>query len=351
MNILLGISGSVAAIYTSKLVTALSTLGTVKVVTTNAGSNFTNEKYSGVSYYTDKDEVDSWQGLGDSILHIDLRNWADVFVIAPLSANTMAKIAGGLCDNLLTCVVRAWDYGKPMIVCPAMNTKMWENPPTGDHLDWMVENGILVILPVEKKLACGDVGIGAMCPHEAIVTLVSETKWMWPLDYKTFIPEAGHPGSYGAVRKHDIHTGVDLYCQDGESVVAVEDGEIVKTGQFTGSIAGSPWWENTNFIAVQGASGTVVYGEITLNWHSRKVKRGDPLGFVKRVLKPGKERPDIPHHSSSMLHIELYKEFSYPATWGLDESKPIGLLDPTARLKLARGEYGDERGWQQYQPR
>lgn len=49
-------------------------------------------------------------------MHIELRNWADVLLIAPLSANTLAKIAGGLCDNLLTCVVRAWDFKKPLLV-------------------------------------------------------------------------------------------------------------------------------------------------------------------------------------------------------------------------------------------
>lgn len=63
--------------------------------------------------------------MGDPVLHIELRRWADVLVLAPLSANTMAKVAHGLCDNLLTSVVRAWDYAKPMIVAPAMNTYMW----------------------------------------------------------------------------------------------------------------------------------------------------------------------------------------------------------------------------------
>jgi hypothetical protein len=58
-----------------------------------------------------------------------LRRWADVLLIAPLSANTMAKLCAGLCDNLLTCVARAWEVGrKPVVVAPAMNTAMWEHP-------------------------------------------------------------------------------------------------------------------------------------------------------------------------------------------------------------------------------
>ena len=67
----------------------------------------------------------------DPVLHIDLVKIASITLIAPLSANTLGKIANGLADNLLTCVVRAWNYKtKPMIVAPAMNTQMFENPIT-----------------------------------------------------------------------------------------------------------------------------------------------------------------------------------------------------------------------------
>ncbi len=61
-----------------------------------------------------QDESDwrDWQKVGDPVLHIELRRWADIFVIAPLSANTLAKMANGMCDNLLTCIVRAWDFKK-----------------------------------------------------------------------------------------------------------------------------------------------------------------------------------------------------------------------------------------------
>ena len=64
----------------------------------------------------DEDEWRQWGQVGDPVVHIELRRWADAFVVAPLSANTLAKVAGGLCDNLLTCVVRAWDFAKPLLV-------------------------------------------------------------------------------------------------------------------------------------------------------------------------------------------------------------------------------------------
>lgn len=74
---------------------------------------------------TDKDEWESWKLKGDKVLHIELRKWAHIMLIAPLSANSLAKISNGLCDNLLMSIVRAWDFNKPFIVAPAMNTYMY----------------------------------------------------------------------------------------------------------------------------------------------------------------------------------------------------------------------------------
>ena len=64
----------------------------------------------------DEEEWHQWQQKGDPVLHIDLRKWADLLIVAPLSANTLAKVAQGLCDNCLTSVVRAWDFTKPLLV-------------------------------------------------------------------------------------------------------------------------------------------------------------------------------------------------------------------------------------------
>uniref|UniRef100_A0A1U7X9S7 phosphopantothenoylcysteine decarboxylase n=2 Tax=Nicotiana sylvestris TaxID=4096 RepID=A0A1U7X9S7_NICSY len=81
-------------------------------------------------------------------------------------------IAGGLCDNLLTCIVRAWDYDKPLFVAPAMNTLMWNNPFTEKHLMVIDELGISLIPPVSKRLACGDYGNGAMAEPSLIYQAV-----------------------------------------------------------------------------------------------------------------------------------------------------------------------------------
>jgi len=173
-KILLGVSGSVASMKTISLATSLLNFGEVRVVSTNHALGFFDRTQlpSGVSLFTDDDEWKSWKKRGDPVLHIELRKWADVFVLAPLSANSLAKISHGLCDNLLTCVARAWDFQRPFLVAPAMNTLMWQHPFTEKQLSELRGLGIQVVAPVEKTLICGDTGAGAMAEVPAIVNAV-----------------------------------------------------------------------------------------------------------------------------------------------------------------------------------
>ncbi|XP_048328892.1 probable phosphopantothenoylcysteine decarboxylase isoform X2 [Ziziphus jujuba] len=173
-RILLAASGSVAAIKFGNLCHCFSDWAEVRAVVTKASLHFIDRASlpKDVILFTDEDEWSSWNKIGDSVLHIELRRWADIMVVAPLSANTLGKIAGGLCDNLLTCIVRAWDYSKPFFVAPAMNTFMWTNPFTQRHLTAIEELGISVIQPVTKKLACGDYGNGAMAEISIICSTV-----------------------------------------------------------------------------------------------------------------------------------------------------------------------------------
>ncbi|XP_074153069.1 phosphopantothenoylcysteine decarboxylase isoform X2 [Sminthopsis crassicaudata] len=115
-----------------------------------------------------------WKRLSDPVLHIDLRRWADMLVVAPLDANTLGKVASGICDNLLTSVIRAWDRTKPLLFCPAMNTAMWEHPVTAQHVEQLKGFGYIEIPCVAKKLACGDEGLGAMAEVYTILEKVKE---------------------------------------------------------------------------------------------------------------------------------------------------------------------------------
>ncbi|KAF5025544.1 hypothetical protein F66182_2352 [Fusarium sp. NRRL 66182] len=196
-HILLAASGSVATIKLVQIINGLKTQHniSIRLILTQSASQFlsgqtleqpTVEQVSRLpnvdAVYTDAHEwAQPWK-RNAPILHIELRRWADVLVIAPLSANTMAKVVNGLCDNLLTSVVRAWDVSgavdgvrKKIIVAPAMNTAMFNHPITATQLrvleeDWGGENGWFDVLrPVSKNLACGDVGNGAMVSWESIV--------------------------------------------------------------------------------------------------------------------------------------------------------------------------------------
>ncbi|HZV04084.1 MAG TPA: flavoprotein [Gemmataceae bacterium] len=201
-NILLGVTGSVAALKTPLLYEMLRRPGhAVKVVATQSSLYFFNPaEIPRPSLILDEDE---WPGRregrrwqrDEEVLHIQLRRWADIFLIAPLDANTLAKIANGLADNCLTCVWRAWEPARPVVLAPAMNTLMWQHPATARHLrqiaadmgamppdglaldalmDWI--NGhcprFHIAPPEDRRLACGDVGVGAMAAVEVIVEQV-----------------------------------------------------------------------------------------------------------------------------------------------------------------------------------
>jgi len=202
MNILLGGTGSVAAIKYWKLYEALRELGDVKCVLTEKAKFFADkespkatlgdvemkhaiiDKIRSDDLITDQDEW-NWSKIGDTVQHIQLKDWADILVIAPLSANTLAKMVNGLCDNLLTSIYRAWPIKKPIVIAPAMNTDMWEHPITHEQLNtlrlrhkrsvdgfYSKYDNIEIVGPVSKMLACGTEGMGAMAPITDIVQAV-----------------------------------------------------------------------------------------------------------------------------------------------------------------------------------
>jgi hypothetical protein len=156
--------------------------------------------------------------------------------------------------------------------------------------------------------------------------------WHWPLAARTPIPKQGEPGAFGSRRKHDTHTGVDLYCVSGDLVSAVEDGRIVNIEQFTGKAVGSPWWLDTWAILVEGESGVVAYCELerptsNMLWHiGMYIRTSDSLGRVTRVLPRDK---GLPH---TMLHLELYTAGTRTTSWWREE-RPRNMLDPTPFLQ------------------
>ncbi|XP_075432031.1 phosphopantothenoylcysteine decarboxylase isoform X2 [Ascaphus truei] len=175
-RVLVGVTGSVAALKLPLLVSGLLRIPglEVQVVTTERAKHFYRVQEIPAPVYSDCDEWEMWTRRSDPVLHIDLRRWAHLLLLAPLDANTLGKIASGICDNLLTCVVRAWDLKKPLLFCPAMNTAMWEHPITAQQTAQLRGFGCTEIPCVAKRLACGDTGLGAMAEVDTILDKVKE---------------------------------------------------------------------------------------------------------------------------------------------------------------------------------
>jgi len=190
-RVLLAATGSVATVKVPELSVRLTKdiSAQVKVVLTASARHFWDraKTYNPVAWaefealqhditvVEDKDEWEAWDAMGDGVLHIQLRDWADLLLIAPLSANTLGKLANGLCDNLVTSVARAWDVSRPVLVAPAMNTHMWTHPFTARQLGMLqAELGYQVMAPVSKLLACGDKGQGGLAAVEDLVAAVKE---------------------------------------------------------------------------------------------------------------------------------------------------------------------------------
>ncbi|KAH9811549.1 flavoprotein [Melampsora americana] len=192
LHLLIATTGSVASIKLPLIVKALSSYSgiDIQVVATPHSLHFYDEanvvtEAGGlVKVWKDADEWSNWDKVSDPILHIELRRWADVILVCPCSANTLAKLAGGLCDNLLTSLLRATNPVEiPVILFPAMNTHMYEHPLTQKQIE-VVRNeiGYEVSGPVSKTLACGDTGIGAMTEWSDIVKLVADRFHLEPKD-------------------------------------------------------------------------------------------------------------------------------------------------------------------------
>ncbi|XP_022130680.1 phosphopantothenoylcysteine decarboxylase [Pieris rapae] len=182
-NIVIGVTGSVAALKLPILEKSLMELNEklqdykfqIHVIATEYSKHFFQTDEIKSKIYDDTCEWETWKKRGDPVMHIELGKMADIMVIAPLDANTLAKLSTGICDNMLTCTVRAWDLKKPLLFCPAMNTRMWEHPITATQIAQLKSWGYEEIPPISKLLMCGDVGVGGMADVGTIVDKIKET--------------------------------------------------------------------------------------------------------------------------------------------------------------------------------
>lgn len=170
-RIVLGVTGGIAAYKAAELLRLLVKQGAdVQVAMTEGATRFvtptTFQALSGKPVY-----VDQWDArMPNAMAHIDLSRQADLIVVAPASADFMARIANGMADDLLATMVLARDC--PLLLAPAMNRQMWENPATQRNVAQLVTDGIAMVGPASGVQACGETGPGRMLEPEELLEAV-----------------------------------------------------------------------------------------------------------------------------------------------------------------------------------
>ena len=177
-NILLGVTGGIAAYKVVDLASKLKSAGAnIKTVMTQNACRFVGplsfEAVTGSEVFTSMWTAPEQYKIG----HIALTDWTEIVVIAPASANMIAKVANGICDDLLSTVLCAsWSLAKhgKAIIAPAMNTKMWENPIVQKNIETIKEAGYQFVGPGSGRLACGTTGIGRMSEPQEILEAIEK---------------------------------------------------------------------------------------------------------------------------------------------------------------------------------
>lgn len=172
-NIIIGVTGGIAAYKTAETIRLLKRAGaTVRVVMSRGAQAFmtplTLQSLSGHAVHTDLLDETAEMGMG----HIELARWADAVLIAPATADTLARLAMGRADDLLTTTALATPA--PLFVAPAMNQQMWNNPATIANIRTLEERGVHIIGPGSGEQACGDVGAGRLVEPLEISAVIEE---------------------------------------------------------------------------------------------------------------------------------------------------------------------------------
>ncbi len=171
-KVVLGVTGSISAYKAAELVRLMvKREWDVRVVMTEGATKFVTP----LTFQTlsrNKVVTDMFEPLADwKPEHIDLATWADVFVVAPCTANVIAKLANGLADDTLTAAALA--FGPKLVIAPAMNDAMFANPATQANLATLASRGATIVSPDEGELACGTSGRGRLAEPEVVCAAIA----------------------------------------------------------------------------------------------------------------------------------------------------------------------------------
>lgn len=187
-HVVLGVSGGVAAYKAAYLARRLIERGAeVRCITTRSGAQFLGPQT--LAAITGHQPITNLFGQGNVSPHTDLARWADIVVVVPATASTIARIAHGLSEDALSATVLA--STKPLIVAPAMHTEMWQHPATVRNIATLTDDGVTVVGPAAGSLAGGDEGPGRLVEPEEIVSAIERLLGPGDLDGTTVLVSAG----------------------------------------------------------------------------------------------------------------------------------------------------------------
>lgn len=307
-NILIGITGGIAAYKICGLIRLYrKARANVRVVLTPNALNFvtklTLQTLSNNEVYVDNFSIDGYKPE-----HIALTE-ADIFVIAPASANTISKLANGICDNLLLSTACA--FNKPFLIAPAMNTNMWENPFVQENLNKLRKNGYHILEPDEGYLACGTNGKGRMCEVEEIFEATDKILSNGRLSGKKILITAG-----GTKEKIDpvrfitnASSGkmgmalADIATQEGAEVTLVSTFKadkgykniVVETAQEMEKVVKENLNDQDCVIMTAAVSDYRIK-----EYSEQKIKKGDEEGITLELVK----NPDILKEICNLKQLE-----------------------------------------------
>ena len=187
VRVVLGITGGVAAYKSAELTRLLKKAGIdVQVVMTEAGTKFitpvTMQALSGNPVF-----IDAWDDrIDNNMAHIELSRSADAILVAPASADFLAKLANGFANDLLSTLVLARQPTCALLVAPAMNREMWENPATQRNIAQLIADGVFILGPDRGDQACGETGLGRMLEPAALLAVYKT------LRSRNHLPESEH---------------------------------------------------------------------------------------------------------------------------------------------------------------
>ncbi len=324
-KILLGISGGIAAYKSAYLVRELTRLGAkVRVVMTQSAQQFitplTIQALSGHEVRTELFDSQAERAMG----HIELARWADYLVIAPASANCLAKMAQGIADDLLSTLYLVAEV--PIVVCPAMNRSMWAHPATRANCEILQERGVIFVGPEEGSQACGEEGLGRVSEPAQIINALRLLEVHQLLLGKKVLVTAGPTReSIDPVRYLSNYSS-------GKMGYAIAEAAVMAGAQVTLISGPSSVQASTAIELIKVESAEEMYGAVMSHLHSGSIFIATAAVADYQIESPAKDKMKKKDHVELTLKLTRTKDILTAVAESGKASYVLGFAAETSNV-------------------